>query len=89
MSASPQGPPNQRLNTLELRGIRPLGSATGPERTASWSRPDDRLETTVAATACTHSVLDLGAPRLVRHRSALRFPLGPGPPPPAVDSQNH
>ena len=111
MSASPQGPPNQRLNALEMRGIRPPGSATGPlgaswasvedsrpamdtlaagsERTASWSRPDDRLETTVAATACTHSVQYVGASQLARHRPALRFPLCPEPPPPAVDSQNH
>ena len=107
-SASPQGPPNRRLNALETSEIRPPGSATGlpgassapvadsqsaidtlaagSSSTESWSRPADRLETTVAATACTHSVQCVGTPQLARHRSALRSWLGPEPhrPPPRV-----
>ena len=38
--------------------------AAGSYRTASWSRPDDRLATTLAVTAGTHSVQYVGSPRL-------------------------
>ena len=63
--------------------------AAGSSRTESWSRPDDRLATTLAATACAHSVQYVGAPRLARHRSASRFRLDREPPVPGVDSPSH
>ena len=39
-------------------------SAAGSSRTEPRSRPDDRLESTLVETACTHSVQHVGAPRL-------------------------
>ena len=41
-SASPQGPPHQRLNALEMSEIRPPGSATGPPGARSVPVVDSR-----------------------------------------------
>ena len=57
-SGSRQGPPNERLK------IRHGHFCSRPLTTESWSRPTDRLETTLAVTACMHSVQYVGALRL-------------------------